>query len=172
MTEYQLQILRNASVLTNYDTAIAVLNAYQYHHVGQPLAVRYYDSNQNVAVLFAIGKKNCEDVVPGEPTCGPDFYDIINRNSGAVTAVMKWRVLGGATDEDVTHALYTSSYKNRSAEDASDFGTGTLIYCADGVIARVKHLKTSETETQDDWYDFYGKPNEGPSEAELRWESI
>lgn len=170
MTEYQLQILRNAAVMANYDTAMAVLNSYQYHHVGQPLAVRYYDSNQKVAVLFAIGKKDCEDVIPGEPNCGPDFYDIINRNSSAVTAVMKWRILGGSIDQDVTHALYTGPHSDLTDTDAADFGLGTLVYCTDGIIARVKKLKESETETIDDWYDFYGSV--GGETTDAHWDPI
>ena len=171
MTEYQLQILRNAAVMANYDTAMAVLNSYQYHHVGQPLAVRYYDSDQNVAVLFAIGKKDCEDVIPGEPNCGPDFYDIINRNSGAVTAVMKWRMLGGSIDQEVTHALYTGPHSDLTDIDAADFGLGTLVYCTDGVIARVKKLKESETETIDDWYEFYGDVSDDQS-SDVHWDPI
>jgi hypothetical protein len=170
MTEYQLQILRNAAVMPNYDTAMAVLNSYQYHHVGQPLAVRYYDSDQKVAVLFAIGKKDCEDIVPGEPNCGPDFYDIINRNSGAVTAVMKWRILGGSIDQDVTHALYTGPHSDLTGTDAADFDLGTLVYCTNGIIARVKKLKESETETIDDWYDFYG--NVGGETTDIHWDPI
>ncbi len=171
MTEYQLQILRNAAVMPNYDTAMAVLNSYQYHHVGQPLAVRYYDSDQKVTVLFAIGKKDCEDVIPGEPNCGPDFYDIINRNSGAVTAVMKWRILGDSIDQDVTHALYTGPHSDLTDTDAADFGLGTLVYCTDGIIARVKKLKESETETINDWYDFYGNAGNGQS-TDIHWDPI
>lgn len=172
MTEYQLQILRNAAVLPNYDTALAVLNSYQYHRIGQPVAVRYYDADQKIAVLFAIGKKDCEDIVPGEPNCGPEFYDIINRNTGAVTAVMKWRILGGGTDDDVTHAIYMGPHTDLDAEIARDFGKGTLIYCNDSVIARVKKLKESESETPRDWYEFYGQAGGGGGEANLNWKEI
>ena len=156
MTEYQLQILRNQEVLPNYDTAVAILNAYQYHRVGQPLAVRYYGAGNEIRVLFAIGKKDCEQVEPGQPSTGPLFYDIINRDASAVTAVMRWRMLGGSIDQDVTHALYMGPHSNLTAQDAADFGLGTLVYCTDGIIARVKKYKESEDETITDWYDLYG----------------
>lgn len=171
MNEYQLQILRNQDVLPNYDTAIAVLNSYQFHRVGQPLSVRYYDSNNEIRVIFAIGKKDCESVEPGQPTTGASFYEIINKDAAAVTAVMKWRMLGGSIDQDVTHALYLGAHTSLDSQDAEDLGLGTLIYCNDGIIARVKKLKESETEVITDWYEFYGNAGDGESH-DIYWQSI
>jgi hypothetical protein len=122
-------------------------------------------------VLFVIGKKNCDGVEPGQPNCGSSFYEIINRDASAVTAVMKWRMLGGSIDQDVTHALYLGPHTNLVAQDAEDLGLGTLVYCNDGVIARVKKLKESESEVLDDWYDFYGNAGTG-GEGDIFWKSI
>lgn len=174
MNEYQLQILRNQVVVDSYSTAEAILNAYPYHHVGQPLAVLYRQGDE-VRVLFAIGKKDYDDpsIQPGEPTAGSLFYDIINRDFGAETAVMKWRILGTSDDEtpEVTHALYRGPHTNLTGEDAGDFRLGTLIYCNDGVIARVKKLKESESETIDDWYEFYGNAGDGDPH-DIFWQAI
>jgi hypothetical protein len=170
MTEYQLQILRNMDVLPNYDTAIAVLNSYKYHRVGQPVALLYKQGNE-VRVIFAIGKKDCDSVQPGEPDCGSTFYDIINRNSQGGTVTMKWRVLGQSIDQNVSHAIYEGKHSELTITDADDYGEGTLLYCMDGVIARVKRLPESADDTVDDIYEFYGRmPEEDP--IKIRWEDI
>ena len=53
-------------------------------------------------------------------------------------------MLGGSIDQDVTHALYMGPHSDLTAQDAADFGLGTLVYCTDGIIARVKKYKESE----------------------------
>ena len=82
MTEYQLQLLRTETILPSKEAALSLLNAYVHHRVGQPVSVLYQDG-ADVKVLYAIGKKDPDNVAEGQPKCGPDFYDIIGDGSDA-----------------------------------------------------------------------------------------
>lgn len=82
MTEYQLQLLRTETILPSKEAALSLLNSYVHHRVGQPVSVLYQDGD-DVRVLYAIGKKDPDDVAEGQPKCGPDFYDIIGAGSDA-----------------------------------------------------------------------------------------
>lgn len=82
MTEYQLQLLRTETILPSKEAALSLLNAYVHHRIGQPVSVLYQDG-ADVRVLYAIGKKDPDDVAEGQPKCGPDFYDIIGDGSDA-----------------------------------------------------------------------------------------
>lgn len=80
MTEYNLQILRSEDILANRAAAVAVLNSYKYHAIGQPISLIYREGDK-LRVCFAMGKQN-----GGGIGCGPDYYDLIGSESagGAV----------------------------------------------------------------------------------------
>lgn len=87
MTEYQLQILRTETVLPSKEAAITLLDTYEHHRIGQPVAV-LYKSNQTTHVLYAIGKKTASSTESSNH--GPEFYEIIGD--------------GGSQDEDLVLA--------------------------------------------------------------------
>lgn len=84
MADYSLNILRNETPIESKEAAIVVLDQFEDHMIGQPISLLYYNDNQEVRILFAIGKKNASDVQAGGEKCGPDFYDIIGESSGQV----------------------------------------------------------------------------------------
>ena len=89
MAEYQLNIAHN----NNYDEidlngAIEVLDNYNRHRIGQPIAVAYTEDGER-KLLLAIGKRNYTNPI-GERTYGPEFYEIINDNNNNQ---MEWEII-------------------------------------------------------------------------------
>ena len=78
MVNYKLKILRNGEPVADYNTAINILNDFEGHYVGQPIAIVYLDEEQNRKLLLAIGKRDCENDQIAGRNHGPEFYEIIN----------------------------------------------------------------------------------------------
>ena len=78
MTNYKLKILRNGEPVANYDVAINILDTFEGHYIGQPIAILYLDEDQNRRVILAMGKRDCETEQIEGRNYGPEFYDIIN----------------------------------------------------------------------------------------------
>ena len=84
MANYELNILRNTTAISSKDEAISILNAFENHMIGQPISLLYYDGEQNLKILFAIGKKDSNSISVGEVKSGPEFYDIIGETDGKI----------------------------------------------------------------------------------------
>lgn len=85
MTNYKLKILRNGEPVANYDVAINILNTFEGHYIGQPIAILYFDEEQNRRVILAMGRRDCETEQIEGRNYGPEFYDIINDKLEEVT---------------------------------------------------------------------------------------
>ncbi len=80
-------MLRNESPVDDYSTVIALLDAYPYHLVGQPLAIRYWKNEEHTetSVVLAIGIKNYTDAIGNDEVAfGPEFYRIIGSEEGKI----------------------------------------------------------------------------------------
>ena len=85
--DYTFKMLRNDKPVENYETAVACLDAYTYHLIGQPLAIRYYKDAEHtdVGVIYAIGIRNHYDLADNDSLDhGPDFYRIIGGESNTI----------------------------------------------------------------------------------------
>ena len=82
MAEYTFQTLRNNRIFDSRQDAVNFLNAFKYHKVCQPIALRYHQLTENndpdaIGVVFALGVKEGNG-----STCGSDHYRIIEGGSG------------------------------------------------------------------------------------------
>lgn len=86
MADYELSILRNTEPVDSKNEAIAILDSFDNHMIGQPISILYHDdeSNNELKLLFAVGKKNAYDTPVGEEPFGKDFYDIIGETDGKI----------------------------------------------------------------------------------------
>jgi hypothetical protein len=80
MAQYNLNISHNnLNENITYSEAINLLNEYEYHRVGQPIAIVYYDENNERQLMLAIGKRDYTDPIGGKSK-GEGFYELINKN--------------------------------------------------------------------------------------------
>lgn len=84
MADYELSILRNTEPIESKELAISVLDSFDNHIIGQPISLLYYNNDNELKVLFAVGKKNAYDIQPGEVNYGRDFYDLIGEIDGQI----------------------------------------------------------------------------------------
>lgn len=101
MADYELSILRNTTPVESREEAIAILNAFEGHMIGQPISILYNDDQGKINVLFAVGKKNVTDIEAGYPISGEDFYDII----GEVDGKIFWKEVQGNVIIDTEKTL-------------------------------------------------------------------
>jgi hypothetical protein len=79
MAQYNLNISHNnLNENITYSEAVELLNDYKYHRVGQPIAIIFYDDNNERQLMLAIGKRDYTDPINGVNS-GEDFYEIINK---------------------------------------------------------------------------------------------
>jgi hypothetical protein len=84
MADYELSILRNTTPVGSREEAIAILDSFEGHMIGQPISILYKDDKDKINVLFAVGKQNVTDIEVGYPISGEDFYDIIGEVDGKI----------------------------------------------------------------------------------------
>lgn len=81
---YGFKMLRNSEPLASREVAIAMLDNFQYHKIGQPLAVRYMDGD-SIEVLYAIGVRDYNGMNDtAQASFGREFYKIINKESSII----------------------------------------------------------------------------------------
>ena len=150
MTEYNLQILRSEDILANRSAAIAVLNAYKYHAIGQPISLIYREGDK-LRVCFAMGKQN-----GGGIACGPDYYDLIGSESGL--SPIFWGYANGDPESDERFYVKTfgGKWTDLTAFEASNCDPGTLVFCdADGTIVKRNSAPSTEGSKHTDWFHPY-----------------
>lgn len=79
MADYTLNISHNSEACVDLTAAIELLDNYKKHKIGQPIAVTYYSDNE-IKLLLAIGKRDCNQPIDGR-NYGKEFYEIINNDS-------------------------------------------------------------------------------------------
>lgn len=92
MANYELSLLRNTEPIESKEFAIQILDNFDNHIIGQPISLLYYNKDNELKVLFAVGKKNAYDIQPGQVNYGRDFYDLIGEIDGQVF----WKQIQGS----------------------------------------------------------------------------
>ena len=124
MADYELSILRNTTPVDSREEAIAILDSFEGHMIGQPISILYKDIQGKIKVLFAVGKKNVTDIEVGYPICGEDFYDII----GEVDGKIFWKEVQGNVISDTEKPLEVLSTSQEEFEQFSNIGDNVISF--------------------------------------------